>query len=71
MTQQLTVNAAKCPQNHRCPSIAVCPHGAITQKDNHSLPVIDPAKCVLCGRCIRHCPKGAFEKITYKEGATV
>ena len=31
---KLSVNEYKCPQNHRCPSIAVCPHGAITQKDS-------------------------------------
>lgn len=45
---KLSVNEYKCPQNHRCPSIAVCPHGAITQKDTHSLPVIDENKCVAC-----------------------
>ena len=59
---KLTVNAAKCPQNHKCPSIAVCPRGAISQKDACSLPVIDEALCVLCGKCMQFCPKNAFEK---------
>ena len=60
---QLTINKDKCPQNHRCPSIAVCPKGAITQEDIYSLPVVDAEKCILCGKCIQFCPKGAFEKI--------
>ena len=58
----LSVNKDKCPQNHKCPSIAVCPNEAITQKDIHSLPEVDAAKCVLCGECMKFCPKGAFEE---------
>lgn len=59
---KMNVNKNKCPQNHKCPAIAVCPKGAITQKDKFSLPVIDQDKCIVCGKCIRFCPKGAFEK---------
>lgn len=59
---ELIINKNKCPQNHRCPTVAVCPKGAITQKDVRSLPVIDKSKCTVCGKCIRFCPKGAFEK---------
>ena len=58
---KIQVNPDKCPQNHRCPSIDVCPRGAITQKDIHSLPEI--GKCILCGKCMRFCPKGAFEMV--------
>ena len=60
---KLIVNKDKCPQNHRCPSIAVCPKGAITQKNNFSLPVIDESLCVLCEKCAKFCPKNAFEKV--------
>ena len=60
---KLIVNKNKCPQNHKCPSIAVCPKGAISQKDIYSLPEVDNEKCVLCGKCMQFCPKGAFEKI--------
>ncbi len=60
---KLLVNKDRCPQNHKCPSIAVCPQGAITQKDMYALPKVDAEKCVLCGKCITHCPKGAFEKV--------
>lgn len=59
---KLIVNQDKCPQNHKCPSIPVCPQNAITRKDVNSLPVIDESLCVLCGKCMSFCPKGAFEK---------
>ncbi len=59
---KLSVNKKKCPQNHRCPSIAVCPHGAITQRDIYSLPFIDESKCIACGKCMRFCPMGAIER---------
>ena len=59
---KITVNKEKCPQNHRCPSIAVCPVKAISQKDINSLPVIDQNLCIACGKCMRFCPKDAFEK---------
>ncbi|MCI8348636.1 MAG: 4Fe-4S binding protein [Firmicutes bacterium] len=60
---KIIVNKHKCPQNHRCPSIAVCPKEAISQKDNFSLPVVDGEKCIVCGKCMRFCPKDAFEKV--------
>lgn len=60
---KIIVNEKKCPQNHRCPSIAVCPVGAISQRDNYSLPEIDHEKCIACGKCMKFCPKGAFEKV--------
>ncbi|AIZ56115.1 4Fe-4S binding domain protein [Candidatus Methanoplasma termitum] len=59
----MTVNKAKCPQDHKCPAIKVCPNGAISQKTIYSLPEVDPALCVLCGACEDFCPKGAFERI--------
>ena len=57
----LTINAARCPQNHKCPAIAVCPKAAITQTDIYALPVIDKGKCIACGECVKFCPKGAIE----------
>lgn len=59
---KITVNKSKCPQNHQCPSIAVSPKAAISQKDTGSLPVVDHDKCIGCGKCMKFCPKGAFEK---------
>ncbi|MCI8623652.1 MAG: 4Fe-4S binding protein [Provencibacterium sp.] len=60
---KIIVNRQKCPQNHKCPSMAICPKNAISQKDIHSLPVVDEEKCIVCGKCMRFCPKGAFEKV--------
>ncbi len=59
---ELIINKQKCPQDHSCPAIAVCPQGAITQDDIYSLPEIDKEKCIVCGKCITVCPKGAFEQ---------
>ncbi|MCX7986546.1 MAG: 4Fe-4S binding protein [Bacteroidales bacterium] len=55
----LTVSSYLCPQNHRCPLIRICPVGAISQ-NGYGLPVIDEAKCIECGKCIRYCPTGAI-----------
>ena len=59
---KITVNPNKCPQNHSCPSINVCPKQAISQTNINSLPKIDHNKCIVCGKCMQFCPKGAFEK---------
>jgi len=60
---KLIVNKDKCPQNHKCLSMAICPKGTITQKDIYSLPEVDFDKCILCCKCMNCCLKGAFEKI--------
>ena len=60
---KIVVNQQKCPQNHKCPSMAICPKEAISQYDIYSLPVVDEEKCIVCGKCMRFCPKGAFEKV--------
>jgi len=54
-----TVIPSRCPRNHPCPSVQVCPVGAITQ-EGFAAPVIDPGKCIDCGKCQRFCPMGAF-----------
>jgi ferredoxin len=55
------INESKCPQNHRCPLLRVCPADAILQ-DGFGLPVIDKTKCTECGKCARFCPTGAIQK---------
>ncbi len=57
-----TVSAWRCPQNHRCPAVRVCPVGAIHQ-DGFSLPKIDTDKCTGCQMCTRFCPMGAIKVI--------
>lgn len=60
----MTINKMRCPQNHRCPAIMVCPKKAITQNGPFSLPVIDQEACIECGKCIRFCPRRAIEKVS-------
>lgn len=55
----ISVNKNSCPQNHPCPSIRVCPVGAITQK-GFEAPLIDSGKCIKCKKCVMFCPMGAI-----------
>ena len=43
-----------CPQNHPCPTISICPTGAISQK-GFAAPTIDNDKCICCCKCARAC----------------
>lgn len=49
----------KCPKNHKCPAINICPVNAITQ-NNFELPKINEEKCIKCGKCTNFCPMGAL-----------
>jgi len=55
----LNVKINRCPQNHPCPSVRVCPVGALTQK-GYTAPVVDMDKCIKCGKCSRFCPMRAL-----------
>lgn len=59
---QIIVDQNRCPQNHRCPAISVCPVGAISQ-DGYGLPVVDQTKCIRCMKCQKLCPMKAFSDI--------
>lgn len=50
----------KCPQNHPCPAIDVCPVGALSQKGNNA-PEVDATVCIGCGACTNICPTGALQ----------
>jgi ferredoxin len=56
----ITIDAHRCPQNHRCPAISACQFEAITQKGN-ALPEVDHNKCTLCLTCVDFCPMGAIK----------
>jgi len=56
----ITVNT-RCPQNHPCPLVRMCPKNAISQ-EVFNLPKIDYSKCTECGICVKSCPYRAFEK---------
>jgi len=57
---QITVDMNRCPQNHPCPAVKVCPVGAIVQK-GYDAPTIDMGKCIKCKKCVKFCPMGAIK----------
>ena len=57
--KNIVVSLKRCPQNHRCPIVKVCPVDAISQK-GYAAPDIDMDKCVKCGKCIKYCPTRAL-----------
>ena len=59
MAKILNIIKEKCPQNHPCPSVRICPVGALSQ-NGFDAPVIDREKCIKCGKCSTFCPKKAL-----------
>lgn len=59
MDKELNVIVNRCPQNHRCPSVGVCPVNALEQK-GFNAPTVNKEKCIKCGKCARFCPKQAL-----------
>lgn len=58
-TKTLLVVKENCPQNHPCPSVPVCPVGALKQSGFHA-PTVDPDTCIRCGKCTKFCPRQAL-----------
>ena len=57
--KKLVVNPNRCPKNHPCPAIRVCPVGALTQK-GYAAPVVNKETCINCGKCSRYCAFGVL-----------
>lgn len=57
--RRLMVNTGRCPQNHPCPAVRVCPAGALSQK-GFDAPEVDGDQCVRCGKCVKFCPMRAL-----------
>lgn len=59
---KIQVLKQRCPQNHPCPSVRVCPVDAIIQ-EGFKAPVIDQDKCIKCGKCVKFCPMKAIVEV--------
>lgn len=57
--KNLVVKTNRCPQNHPCPAIRICPKSALSQKGYHA-PTVDNDKCTKCGKCTLYCPMRAL-----------
>lgn len=57
---KVSVKVNRCPQNHSCPSVNICPVGALKQ-NGFAAPTVDEEKCTGCGKCVRFCPMGALK----------
>lgn len=58
-SKKLCVIVEKCPQNHPCPSVKVCPVGALEQNE-FAAPTVNLDNCIRCGKCANFCPKKAL-----------
>ena len=56
----IKIDSIKCPQDHPCPLIKMCPVDAISQ-EGVGLPKIDNDKCIKCLVCVANCPLNAVE----------
>lgn len=54
------IDQERCPQNHPCPLVALCPVEAITQVGNE-LPQVDAQTCIECEACVNACAMGAMQ----------
>lgn len=57
--KNIKVLTSRCPENHPCPSVRVCPVSALSQK-GFSAPEVDNDKCIACGKCVKFCPMRAI-----------
>ncbi|MDD5396619.1 MAG: 4Fe-4S binding protein [Candidatus Moranbacteria bacterium] len=55
MKREVKMDADRCPQDHPCPLVRICPVGAISQ-EGFAAPEINHEKCISCGKCVATCP---------------
>lgn len=56
----------RCPQDHPCPCLKLCPVDALSQK-GFEAPTVDKEKCIECGACVNSCPYQALTDNEYRE----
>ncbi|MBU0630206.1 MAG: 4Fe-4S binding protein [Candidatus Margulisbacteria bacterium] len=59
------VDNKRCPRDHSCPAVRVCPVKAIKQQ-GYAAPIIDQSLCTECGKCVSFCPMGAIQSLKKK-----
>ena len=59
MEKKILVIESRCPQDHECPAVPVCPVGALSQEGLNA-PKVDTDLCVGCGKCAERCPMKAL-----------
>lgn len=59
MKKQVNLIKERCPNNHKCRVVKLCPAKALSQKEKE-VPKIDKEKCISCQKCITLCPKNVF-----------
>jgi ferredoxin len=45
----------RCPADHPCPLVTLCPAGAVSQ-EGFAAPAIEDELCIECGVCSERCP---------------
>ncbi|WP_083221917.1 4Fe-4S binding protein [Dehalobacter sp. TeCB1] len=58
----ITINSNRCPENHPCPSVRVCPVNALSQK-GYKAPTVNAETCLECDKCVNYCPMGALQNL--------
>ncbi len=58
--KKVVVLEDRCPQDHQCPSVKICPVGALTQ-DGFNAPVVNYTFCLNCKQCVDFCPMEALQ----------
>ncbi|MDD3171936.1 MAG: 4Fe-4S binding protein [Bacilli bacterium] len=56
---EIKVIKSRCPQNHPCPAVRVCPVKALKQ-ERYNAPQVDLTTCIKCKKCVNYCPMGAI-----------
>jgi Fe-S-cluster-containing hydrogenase component 2 len=59
---KIKVIKSRCPQNHPCPSVRVCPVDALKQV-GFDAPTVIEDKCIKCEKCVKFCPMGAIQLV--------